>query len=174
VTRARAVTGAALALLVVAAMAVVVLVVTDSDDEAVDGAPRPPLRIAATTPAVAPFAGLTQTELSVGGRCRRVVVADTLPERVDGLTGRSTLGPYAGMLFVFGEPSTSSFTMAGVPVPLEIGFYAGDGSPVSRRHMKPCPAARAECPSYTAGGAYSYALETTSGELPDGALSSCS
>jgi uncharacterized membrane protein (UPF0127 family) len=172
VTRARAAAAAALAVLALAAIVAVVLVVTDSEDDT-GGAARAPFTISATTPAVAPFAGLTEAELSVGGRCRRVVVADSLPERVQGLTGRSSLRPYDGMLFVFGEPSSSSFTMAGVPVPLEIGFYAADGSPVSRRHLKPCPEARGECPSYTSSGAYSYALETAAGDLAEGPLSTC-
>jgi uncharacterized membrane protein (UPF0127 family) len=173
VTRARAATAAALAVLALAGIAAVVLLVSDANDDDDGRAARAPFTVSTATPAASPFAGLTETELAVGGRCRRVVVADTPIERVEGLTGRSSLGPYAGMLFVFGEPSSSSFTMSGVPVPLEIGFYAADGSPVSRRHMKPCPEARADCRSYTAAGAYSYALETASGDLPEGALSSC-
>jgi uncharacterized membrane protein (UPF0127 family) len=172
VTRGRAVAAVLLAVLALAAIVAVVLVVADSGDDTGEAA-RVPSTISATTAAVAPFAGLTEAELSVGGRCRRVVVADSLPERVEGLTGRANLGPYDGMLFVFSEPSSSPFTMAGVPVPLEIGFYAADGSPVSRRHMRPCPEARGDCPGYTSAGAYSYALETLSGDLPDGALSSC-
>ena len=63
--------------------------------------------------------------------------------------------------------------MSTVPVPLEIGFYAADGTPVSRRHMKPCPHAEADCPDYHSGGPFTYALETLTGKLPSGALSGC-
>ena len=77
------------------------------------------------------------------------------------------------MLFVYDAPVDFGFTMSTVPVPLEIGFYAADGTPVSRRHMKPCPRAEADCPSYGSSGPFTYALETLTGELPAGALSGC-
>ena len=121
----------------------------------------------------APFEGLTEAQLGVGGRCLRVVVADDEAERVQGLRRRRDIGPYDGMLFVFDEPVDTPFTMSTVPVPLEIGFYAADGSPVSRRHMKPCPHAEADCPDYHSSGPFSYALETLRGKLPSGALSGC-
>lgn len=124
-------------------------------------------------PASAPFVGLTETQVAVGGRCLRVVVADDDAERVQGLRRRRNLGAYDGMLFVFDSPTESPFTMSTVLVPLEIGFYSADGSPVSRRHMKPCPGADAECPDYEAGAPFTDALETLSGELPSGALSAC-
>ncbi len=175
-TRTRAVTAALLAVGVLAIGVVVVLSAIDSDDDT-NGAARPTTItdrfVIGRTPAGKPFVGLTETDLAVGGRCRHLVVADSLDERVQGLTGRSDLGSYDGMLFVFDTPTTTPFTMSGVPVPLEIGFYAADGSPVSRRHLRPCSGARADCPSYTASGPFSYALETSSGELPTGALSSC-
>ena len=58
--------------------------------------------------------------------------------------------------------------MSTVRVPLEIGFYTSDGSPVSRRHMKPCPRAEADCPDYHSTGAFVFALETLGGKLPVG------
>jgi len=125
------------------------------------------------TPAGQPFRGLTQADLSVGGRCLRVVVADATDELVQGLRGRDDLGTYDGMLFAYDEPTTATFTMSTVPVPLEIGFYQPDGAPVSRRHMTPCPRAEASCPSYSAGSSFQYALETLTGELPNGELSPC-
>ena len=176
-TRTRAVTAPLLAVGVLAIGVVVVLLAIHSDDDT-GGAARPTTTadgfVIGRAPAGKPFAGLTETDLAVGGRCRHLVVADSLDERVQGLTGRSDLGSYDGMLFVFDAPTTTSFTMSGVPAPLDIGFYAADGRPVSRRHLRPCPGARADCPTYAASGAFSYALETPSGELPAGALSSCS
>lgn len=124
-------------------------------------------------PASAPFAGYTESDVAVGGRCLRVVVADSVDERVQGLRSRSSLGPYDGMLFVFGGPTEAPFTMTGVPVPLDVGFYGGDGAPVSRLRMRPCAGAEARCPVYGAGATFEYALETLRGGLPPGALSPC-
>jgi hypothetical protein len=169
-----------IALLVIGAIAVVIGVVLVAADRPGDGghiAPEEAASIAELVrdapPASPPFPSLTEADVSVGGRCLRVVVADGLDERVQGLRGRSDLGDYDGMLFAYEEPTTATFTMSTVPVPLEIGFYQADGTPVSRRHMTPCPRAEADCPSYSAGSSFQYALETLSGELPSGELSPC-
>ena len=63
------------------------------------------------------------------------------------------------MLFVYDGPSDSAFTMSGVPVPLDIGFYRGDGEPVSRRRMEPCPADEVDCPAYSSVAPYVYARD---------------
>ncbi len=154
----------AIALLVAGAIGVVVAVVWFArDDDDMEGTTAPVASSGAPflltpTPASAPFAGLTEAQLGVGGRCLRVVVADDLTERGQGLRERRNLGPYDGMLFVYDAPVDFGFTMSTVPVPLEIGFYAADGAPVSRRHMKPCPRAEADCPSYGSSGPFTYAL----------------
>ena len=123
-------------------------------------------------PATAPFTGLTEVRLGIGGDCRHVVVADDTDERATGLMRRNDLGSYDGMLFVFDEPTSSSFTMSDVPVPLDIGWYDAAGRPVDRLLMQPCPDGTvSDCPAYSSGGTYSYAVETLGGELPGGALS---
>jgi uncharacterized membrane protein (UPF0127 family) len=127
----------------------------------------------AATPADSPFPELTAARIAVGGRCIRVVVADTLAERVDGLRQRRDVGEYDGMLFVFDGATDTAFTMSTVPVPLDIGFYDGTGRLVSDEHMLPCPKAEDECPVYRADGRFSYALETVKGKLPAGSLSGC-
>jgi uncharacterized membrane protein (UPF0127 family) len=172
----------AIALLVVGAIAVVIgVVVVVLAEPAHDGgsmggragaALRALVRDAA--PADAPFAGLDAVDLAVGGRCLRVVVADEVAERVQGLRARDDLGGYDGMLFVYDEPTTGTFTMSTVRVALDIGFYESSGAPVSRRQMTPCPRAEKDCPSYSAGSSYQYALETLSDALPPGELSPCS
>jgi uncharacterized membrane protein (UPF0127 family) len=170
----------AIALLVVGAIAVVIGVVVVLAEPAHDGGPmggragaalRALVRDAA--PAEAPFAGLTAVDLGVAGRCLRVVVADEPTEKVQGLRARDDLGGYDGMLFVYDEPTTGTFTMSTVRVALDIGFYQPSGAPVSRRHMTPCPRVEKDCPSYSAGASYQYALETLSDELPRGELSPC-
>jgi uncharacterized membrane protein (UPF0127 family) len=153
---------------------VVVVVLLTRDDGRSASTPVSSPLVIATLPASAPFVGLTETRLGVGGRCLRVVVADDQTERVEGLRQRRDLGPYDGMLFVFDSPTETGFTMSTVPVPLDIGFYSADGAPVSRRRMKPCPHAEAECPVYEGGAPFDDALETLGGKLPSGALSGCS
>lgn len=127
----------------------------------------------AATPAGAPFEGLTETSLSIGGDCLRTVIADSEPERVEGLRQRSDLGPYDAMLFQFPGPTQAGFTMSTVPVALDIGFYAADGTRTSFRHMLPCPKAENECPVYRADGPFELAVETLGGKLPPGNLRPC-
>ena len=131
------------------------------------------LQVESIGEAAAPFSGLTVTQLSVGGECKQLVVADAEAERVAGLRGRETAAPYDGMVFVFDGPTTTAFTMSGVVDPIQIAFYDGDGRPVSRRLMTPCPKADASCPVYEADAQFAYAVETRPGALPTGALSSC-
>ena len=146
---------------------------------AIDSGPSPPadrgLRAAvrAAVAASPPFGGLTETHLAVGGRCLRLVVADTEAERVEGLRSRADLGPYGGMLFVFPGPSDAAFTMSTVPVDLSIAFFRADGSRDSTRLMRACPHPEAECPVYRSAGTYEYALETLRGRLPPGGLGPC-
>jgi uncharacterized membrane protein (UPF0127 family) len=129
-----------------------------------------PAAVRAATPAHAPFPDLTQTVVHVGGNPLSVVVAKTESQREEGLRTRSDLGSYAGMLFVFGENTTVSFTMSTVPVPLQIGFYASNGRSVGRLLMEPCPHAEVDCPVYQAPRPFRYALETLTGGLPRGPL----
>jgi uncharacterized membrane protein (UPF0127 family) len=170
----RAVAAAVLVALAAAAIGGgVALLLRDDDDTT---APAGPLGsvLAGARPASAPFPGLTEVRLDIGGDCRRIVVADGVDERATGLMRRRDLGAYNGMLFVFGGTTQSSFTMSTVPVPLDIGFYDAAGRPVDRLLMQPCPdRSVAECPSYRSRAPYDYALETLQGELPAGGLSGC-
>jgi len=172
--RRRAVAAAVvIALAVVAIGGGLALLLRDGDDTA---APTGALgsALAGARPASAPFPGLTEVRLDVGGDCRRIVVADAVDERATGLMRRSDLGPYGGMLFVFGATSQGAFTMSTVPVALDIGFYDASGRPVDRLLMQPCPDRTvAECPTYRSRAPYDYALETLEGQLPAGGLSGC-
>jgi uncharacterized protein len=170
----RAVTATLLALgALVVAFGVVRLL--DSDDDA----PRRAARslsavIARATPAQAPFDGLTEVHLGVGAdHCLRLAIDDTGSERVAGLRDHTDLGPYDGMLFVFPGQTNSAFTMSGVTVPLDIGFFAGDGTRTSTLLMKPCAKAEPECPTYRADDTYRYAIETLAGKLPSGSVTAC-
>ena len=171
-TRGNWVAALAAGLLLIGGVAIVVALAGDDDDEAVA---RPSGPIAAALddaqPAREPFVASTETTISVGGAPFDVVLADEGDERYQGLRQRGDIGPYDGMLFVFAAPTSTSFTMSTVPVPLDIGFYAADGKMVDRLLMKPCPDRQAKCPLYSARAPFTYALETLKGDLPDGDLS---
>jgi len=128
--------------------------------------------VEAVTAAAAPFEGLTETLLAVGDDCLHVVVADEPEERRDGLRGRTELGPYDAMLFVFPVDTEADFTMSGVEAPLDVGWYDAAGRPVDRTTMAPCPDGD-DCPSYGSSQRYRYALETGPGALGGGALGAC-
>ena len=65
--------------------------------------------------------------------------------------------------------------MSRTPLPLDITFYAADGTPVSSTRMTPCPdGTDATCPTYASGGRFRYALETEAGSGASGApIGSC-
>jgi uncharacterized membrane protein (UPF0127 family) len=126
------------------------------------------------TRAVAPFAGYRESSIVLGGRCVRVVVADTAARRERGLRGAGSLGPYAGMLFAQPHGSDTPFTMAGVGTPLEITWYSGAGASVGSTALRPCPdRGAAQCPVYAAAQRYRFALETPAGGAGPAHLVGC-
>jgi len=130
--------------------------------------------LATATTATEPFSGLTSARLGVGGRCLHIVIADADTERVAGLRDVTDLGDYDGMLFVYGSDTDARFTMSGTPLPLDIGWYAADGTPVDRTTMTPCiDGSDASCPVYASSGRYRYALETPAGQGGAGAIGAC-
>ena len=165
----------AVALVAVGAAAVVVGAVKllSDSDSAAGGTGSIATAVANAGPASDPFPELTALRLAVGGRCIRMVVADSLDERVAGLRQRSDVGGYDGMLFVFDAATDVGFTMSTVPVPLDIGFYDARGKLVSAQHMKPCAKVEDECPVYRSDEPFTYALETMKGKLPGGGISTC-
>ena len=130
----------------------------------------------ATTQAVADarFAQFREARVAVGGRCLRVLVAATEALREEGLREVRDPAPYDGMIFVFPRDTRTEFTMAQTPTPLDITWYAADGSPVDGTRMTPCPnGTDATCPVYESKRRYRYALERTAGSASPGALGAC-
>jgi uncharacterized membrane protein (UPF0127 family) len=162
-TARRAAVLAAGAVLLVVGIVVVVWRTLDDDSS-------PAALVSDVTGADAPFRALTAGTIEVGGRTVDVVVADDLDERIQGLRGRSDPSPYTGMLFVFGRDSTSAFTMAGVPAPLQIAFFDERGRRVDEMRMAPCAGTDASCPTYESSAPYRYVLETAPGDMPSGRL----
>jgi uncharacterized membrane protein (UPF0127 family) len=131
--------------------------------------------LAGAQPARDPFEGLTEAQLALAERCLLVAIADQDDERGEGLRDVLDLGPYDGMLFVYDEDVAARFTMANTPLPLDIGFYAGDGTPISRTTMQPCPeGSDSTCPTYGADRRFRYALETRAGDGAGGPIGPCS
>jgi uncharacterized membrane protein (UPF0127 family) len=128
--------------------------------------------LASARAAAPPFEALTELDLAVAGDCLRVVVADGEDERVQGLRDVADLGPYDGMLFVFGRAGRASFVMENTRIPLDIGFYDASGEQVGAARMEPCPPG-SECPTYTAGEPFLLALEMPAGDLGPGPLTPC-
>lgn len=66
-----------------------------------------------------------QAQIDIGGVRLRVQIADTPALRERGLSGRSSLAPLDGMLFVFDRPST--LWMKDMLFPLDIIWISPDG-----------------------------------------------
>ncbi len=130
--------------------------------------------LAGARPAVAPFVGLGEARIAVGGRCRRVAIADADDERARGLMELTDLAPYDGMLFAWEGDTDSAFTMFQTDLTLDIAWYDSAGRPVDSARMVPCPERDlAKCPRYRSSGRYRYALEGAGGSLDAGALGAC-
>lgn len=95
-----------------------------------------------------------------------VEVARSEAQQSRGLSGRDTLDPDAGMLFVFDEvrPDTAGFWMWRTRMPLDIAFLDRDGVILEVLTMEPCEARhRDACPIYAPGVPYWFALEVNEG-----------
>ena len=147
-------------------LAAVVVYFALNDGEASQRVPRGATEV---RPSRDPFPGLTEATIAVGQKRLRVVIADDEGERYQGLRDISDLGPYDGMLFIYDDTDTRSFTMSTVPVALQIGFYDENGRRVNSFRMRPCPRG-IDCASYPSEVPFRYALETFAGQLPAGRL----
>ena len=64
--------------------------------------------------------GLEIREIKVGEKWIRVELAKTDIERAKGLSGRPSLSPNTGLLFIFPRPSYYSFWMKDMKIPLDL------------------------------------------------------
>ena len=94
--------------------------------------------------------------------------AATPEQRGRGLMAVTDMGGADGMVFLFGEPTTSAFWMRDTPMPLSIAFFDAAGAFVSAADMAPClDGAPEDCPHYQAGGPYTSAIEVPQGGLDE-------
>lgn len=116
---------------------------------------------ACATPA---FDDLGTAHVSVGDRNLTVAVADDVGERRQGLQGVDALPTgIDGMLFVFDEPTSTSFHMRTVGLPLDVWWFDAEGRLIGSAQMETCPVE--ECVSYPTPGPISWALETPADEM---------
>ena len=117
--------------------------------------------VSTTTTAADPLAAFEVIEVTVGGEAWTVAFADTPALRSQGLMGVIGLGGLDGMLFSWPEDATSGFWMKDTLIPLDIAFFAADGSLVDLLPMVPCETD--PCATYRPSGRYRFALEARSG-----------
>ena len=111
-----------------------------------------------------PYDGFGSATLVVDGEQEwPVLVADTASLRSQGLMSVTDLGPWAGMVFVWEEPTDGGFWMKDTLIPLSIYWLDGDGAIVAIAEMVPCPPDEDDCPRWRPGVHYLTALEVPAG-----------
>jgi uncharacterized membrane protein (UPF0127 family) len=76
-------------------------------------------------------------QVTAGMHVVRAEVAADFATRMQGLMYRESLGPNAGMLFVFDEITTHCMWMKNTPLPLSVAFVDAGGTIVSISDMQP-------------------------------------
>lgn len=76
-------------------------------------------------------------QLSAGMHLIQAEVAATEEQREQGLMYREKMAANAGMLFVFGNPSTQCMWMKNTPLPLSVAFIDASGKIVNIEDMQP-------------------------------------
>jgi uncharacterized protein len=97
-----------------------------------------------------------------------VWLAESPEDRVRGLMDVTDLGDADAMLFVFESEGRHRFYMWQTPMPLDIAFFAADGTLVGSAAMQPClePSA-ADCERYAPDAPFLMAIEVPAGGLDD-------
>jgi len=104
---------------------------------------------------------------------RQVVAVDgqtwtLLRDGGDGMRGRTSFDDADGMLFDLGgptDPSAVVFVMDGVAFPIDIGWFAEDGTFLGWTEMPVCRAA--PCPRHQAPAPFRWAIEAPHGAFED-------
>ena len=141
-------------------LTVVVIGVMLADPDPATITTNPPPVIGPSTTLV-PLADFGTSVVEVSGEPWLVAVADEPHELVQGLRRVTDLGDLEGMLFVWDLDTTTPFVMEDTLLPLDVAFFAADGTLVDLLTMEPCAAE--PCPRYQASHPYRYALEAPRG-----------
>ena len=133
--------------------------------------PTPATVSTATPSAVAVGAepdALDKAEVIIGGVSFDAELAIEPSERARGLSGRASLLPKTGMLFVFEGPTMSRFWMKEMRFPLDFVWIGEDCTVVDITIEVPAPdpgTALADLPRYSPSSPAAYNLEINAGEV---------
>jgi hypothetical protein len=112
--------------------------------------------------------------VSVGDARFLVDVADTAPERSQGLSGRPSLAPGTGMLFVFEQPGTYTFWMIEMQFPLDFVWIGADCTVLDlMENVPPQQPGQSpdDLPRYRPAAPAQYVLEINAGEIQTAGIS---
>ena len=99
--------------------------------------------------------------VSINGQRVNVELAQTVAERSRGLSGRASLKPNTGMLFVFDEPTMPNFWMKDMRFPLDL-IWIADQTVVGITRNVPLPTSTVLL-HYTPDQPVSHVLEVNAG-----------
>ena len=117
-----------------------------------------------TTPAVGEgLRGFETVKIFLNGESLLVALADTPDRRNQGLMGVTDLGELDGMVFLFPKPSVNRFWMKDTVIPLDIAFFATDGSLLDVLTMEPCGSG--PCPRYGVDELSQWVIEVPAGRF---------
>ena len=105
--------------------------------------------------------------VAVGETSFLVELATTVAEQIQGLSGRSSLAPGSGMLFIYEQQSKLNFWMKDMHFPLDIVWIGVGCTVVDITRNAPPPApdqSTDQLPRYSPGGPAQYVLEINAGE----------
>jgi hypothetical protein len=100
----------------------------------------------------------------IGGRTWTVELATTRQQRYAGLSGRTSLQPDKGMLFIYPQPAVMKFCMRGCSIPIDIVYIGADGRVLNVYEMQVEPGLSGLA-EYSSHLPARYALELAGGTI---------
>lgn len=114
-------------------------------------------------------APLTERVLKVNRASVVVEVADTVASQVQGLSGRSSLAPDRGMLFVYPDQQVRNFWMKDMRFPIDVVWIA-DSKVVGVEESVPHQSDDGEVVRFTPDAPADMALEVNAGWIRDNGI----
>lgn len=105
----------------------------------------------------------TGVRVRIGNSEYQVDVADTVPAKAQGLSGRESLAAGQGMLFVFDPPEPQTFWMHAMKISIDI-IWIRDGVVVGLEQGAPIPKGF-DVATFSSPGAISHVLELAAGAV---------
>ena len=118
-------------------------------------------------------APMRQGELRVGSNTYKVEIADTIPLRTQGLSGREKLEAGSGVFFIFSAPGKHPFWMKDMHFPLDFVWINGDtvvGTTENVVPSVPSESSLFSLPLYYSPEPADKVLELNAGEVEKGKI----